>query len=71
MMASMELISLTLSGLLPFLLLLHPLLLWVPLLQSRVPPATSPAGARAPPASGHARSAAPKSSRAATHWGKK
>jgi hypothetical protein len=38
MMASMELISLTMSRLLPFLLLLHLLLLlWVPLLQPMVP----------------------------------
>jgi hypothetical protein len=64
MMVSMDLISLTMSGLLPFLLLLRPLQPWFP-------PIDTPVGACASPASGRAPSAAPESSRAATHGGKK
>jgi hypothetical protein len=60
MMESMDLISLTLSGLMSFLLLLHLLLLlWVPLLQPMVPP------------SAHVSHFAPETSRAATRQDKR
>jgi hypothetical protein len=74
MMASMELISLTLSGLLSFLLLLHPLLLllWVPLLQPMVPllPLLLPVLMLLLLVGMHF-SADPESSRTTTHRGKK
>jgi hypothetical protein len=62
MMASMELISLTLLGLLPFLLLL----MSTSAAAHGSPPTASPSHAHAPPARRHVPSAAPKSSRAAT-----